>query len=163
MHRAAVGVDTAPVAGDDRIDPVVVDITVEDLEPAARPGEAQRVAPVGRLIQGRDHDYIAADPLHPALEGDHAVRIMDVKDVDSLPAERWLMSAQGDEFTREPEVVDHRLVGTLINAVPVDQEVGVAVAPLFVLEELLPLKEHGDAGSGQDKAARHAGPAPGVP
>ena len=70
------------VAGDDGIDPVVVDVAVEHLTPAAGDRESEAIAVVGRLIEAGDHDGILTSPLDPAVKRDDAGGIVAVKDVD---------------------------------------------------------------------------------
>src|SRR5215472_14310241 len=56
------------VSGDDRINPVVVDIAVEDLPPAPRSGKPDGIAVPGLLPQRPDDDDVAAFPFDPAME-----------------------------------------------------------------------------------------------
>ena len=110
MHWGPVGVDAPAIARDDRVDPVVVHVAVEDLQPMARPGESDRVGPVRRLVQAGGHHYVAARADDPSLEGDHPVGVVDVEDVDRLAAQGRLMPAQGDQLAAEAQMILHGLI-----------------------------------------------------
>lgn len=80
MHGWTAGVHRAAIPGDEGIDPVVVDVAVEHLQPAPRPRAANIVVVPGPFVQSAHDDNIVSDTFHPTLEGENAVVIVDVKD-----------------------------------------------------------------------------------
>ena len=68
MHRWTIRVYPATISSHKRVDPIVVDITVEHFEPAPPVGEADIVVVPSALVQtAHDHD-IVPDTFDPALE-----------------------------------------------------------------------------------------------
>src|SRR5262245_54054432 len=79
VARRAGGDDRAAVAGRKRIDPVVVDVAVEDLEPLAGTGKPKVVRPPRGLTQCGDDDDVRGAAVDPAVKRDHTVLIVHVK------------------------------------------------------------------------------------
>jgi len=75
------GVDSAAVAGDARVHPVIVHVAVEHLVPPAGLREGDGVTPIGRLAEAGHHDHVVAHPFDPAMEGQHPVVAVDLVDV----------------------------------------------------------------------------------
>ena len=65
VHGRAAGVDPPAVARDDRVDPVVVDIAVEDLQPEARTWES-RARTASRSTRSSSRRRRRHGPLPPA-------------------------------------------------------------------------------------------------
>jgi hypothetical protein len=96
MHRAIFREDMAAISRHNRVDPIVIDVAVETLAPGASPGKADPVAILIHLAQAGDHNDVLADAFDPAMEGNDAVAIVDMEDVDLPPAKRRQLSAQGN-------------------------------------------------------------------
>src|SRR5580704_10456426 len=77
MHRAARGINRAAVAGHYRVDPVVVDIAIKDLEPGSAERESDLIAPPCRFVEARDHDDVPARALEPSMVRDDAILVVD--------------------------------------------------------------------------------------
>jgi hypothetical protein len=65
MHRRAIRVYSASISSDKRVDPIVVDVTVEHLEPASPAGEADidhvDRAAIPRTFERKRHDFPDTD------------------------------------------------------------------------------------------------------
>src|SRR5260370_42148873 len=66
-----VGKNATAIAGDLRIDPMVVDVAVEALFPEAGGGKSDSIAAPCRLGERRDHDDVIAAAFAPAMTGNH--------------------------------------------------------------------------------------------
>ena len=101
-----------------------------DRKPEAVAGIIERV-----FVQARDHDHIAADARHPAMDGNNAIVVMDMKHIDAFAAQCRVLAAQSHQIAREAVLVGHVLVFAF-EALPPDQQFGTArpVSPIFVLE-----------------------------
>src|SRR6266850_7961363 len=91
--RWTVPVNPAGISGDVWLVPtpgrhVVVGVAIEDLEPVPADGQRQRIAPARCLSQAGDRDHVARHALAPALDGEHAVVVVDVVRVAAVAAER---------------------------------------------------------------------------
>src|SRR5207249_10512639 len=117
----AVSRDSAGIPLCPGIQEVVVNVTVKDFVPVAGQGEAKLIAVIVKrlLPQAPDYDYVAPDAFHPPMEGEDAVGVVDVKDIDPLAAQGRMTPAEPGQFTGEAVVVLHHLLGP--EAVPPDE------------------------------------------
>ena len=70
------------VAGHLWIDPVIIDVTVKDLQPRTGPGKSHIIRWKGRVVERGDDYDIVTGTFHPSMIGHHTIRIVHVKDVD---------------------------------------------------------------------------------
>ena len=87
MHRRAGSRNRSAVARDHWIDEVIVNVTVEDLEPLSLSGKTDLVAVPRRLVERCHHDNVASEAGNPALKCDDAILIMNVEHVDRVAAQ----------------------------------------------------------------------------
>ena len=71
--------NASSIARDDGVDPVVVDIAVEDLGPRSRTGKADRVVIPGPLRESGNYHDILTCTFEPAMKRDHTVQIVNMK------------------------------------------------------------------------------------
>src|SRR5262245_8162950 len=93
MHRLRVGNDTPTVAGHRGIDPLFIDIAVEDLTPGSTARESKAIPDAGEVGQMQHHDDVMAFPFYPAMKRQHAVLIMHVRHAIPPPALSWKSAA----------------------------------------------------------------------
>ena len=123
VQRCRVGEDAAAVAGDVRVDPVLVDVAVEDLPPVAAAREADAVVEAVERSKVHDHHHVVAFALDPAVEREHAVLIVDVHHAETLArASAGCRQRSAEQLAREPQVVEHLLVAR-VESRPVEQQV----------------------------------------
>jgi hypothetical protein len=94
MHWWTRCIDAAAVAGRHGIDPVLIHIAIERLDPAARVGEADRIAPPGGVGKRRDDDDIGAR-VELAVVGDDSVLVVDVESTH-VAAQGGLIPTEAD-------------------------------------------------------------------
>ena len=82
MHRAAARIDRPIIANEQRVDPVVVDIAVEQFGPAATPRKSKLIAKEGRVVETGHHDYVVALPIDPPMKCQHTVDIVGIEGID---------------------------------------------------------------------------------
>src|SRR5204862_1639841 len=95
------------IASNDGIDPVVIDVAVENLEPAASKRKPELITVISRLAEACDHEDVTAFSFDPAMESDHARRTMTVKDVDASAPERSKSAPERDQFARITQMIAH--------------------------------------------------------
>lgn len=78
MQRSACCFNGTAIAGDQRIDPVVINIAIEDLGPLAWKRKTQRIIPPCGLGKCGNHDHIRTDIVDPPMVGQHAIVIGDI-------------------------------------------------------------------------------------
>src|SRR3984957_12139650 len=115
MHRAAIRLNSGSIPGNLRIDPVVVNVAIEDFAPEARRGKAQPVVPPGALRQGSHHDHVLPRPVEPAMKGENTVFVGRVKCAQIVAAQRGSGIAQANEVLREAEMIGHRPFGSMFH------------------------------------------------
>ena len=120
MERLRSGEDSAAVAGDVGVHPVLVDVAVEDFAPGAVAREADAVVEAIEWREMRDHDHVVARPFDPAMEGEHSVLIVSVDYSESLAAQARMFPAEVEQLASEPQVIEHLFVAR-IQAGPIEQ------------------------------------------
>lgn len=95
MHWRTRCIDAATVACRHGIDPVLIHIAIERLDPAARVGKADRIAPPGGVGKRRDDNDIGAR-VEPAVVGDDSVLVMDVESTHVVAAQGGLIPTEAD-------------------------------------------------------------------
>src|SRR5208283_1641990 len=73
MHGGSGCRDASVVTCNHGINPVVVNIAVEDLRPLARPGETHGVVVPGGFGKRGDNNHVLASAFQPAMKGYHAI------------------------------------------------------------------------------------------
>ena len=68
MQRPALRNDAAAIAGDLRIDPMVIDVAVEDLFPKPRYRKTQIITPPGAFSEGRYNYNVVSDAFRASDE-----------------------------------------------------------------------------------------------
>lgn len=74
-----------------------------------------------KIIQAGDHDNVASCSFEPAVEGNHAIGVVAVKDIESLTSECRLGTPQPDQVLHEPVEVHHCPVLAVIWYNPLDE------------------------------------------
>jgi hypothetical protein len=126
---------------------VALPIAVETELPGPLGRKADNVAILGLVEKiGDDHHVVRRSALVPAVKGDDLAFVMHVIDLGELPAEAarktTAVEPQPDEVVVQPnDAVE------LVPLIPINGD-RVAEPPAF--EKLLPLEEHGNAGSRKD-------------
>src|SRR5262245_56349852 len=93
MHRLRVGNDTPAVTDHGGIDPVFIDIAVEDLTPVSAAWESNTIPDAVEVGQVQHHDDVMAFAFYPAMKRQHAVLIVHVRHAKPLPAQPWKSAA----------------------------------------------------------------------
>src|SRR5271165_4322596 len=139
VYRAAADIDGSAVADCERIDPIVIDVAVEEFGPATIPGEAELVAEERVVVEARHDDDVETLALDPAVKGDDPIVVVRVVSVDRLAAQSGLIPAQTDEVLGKSQLIAHRFFAGNERA-PLEQ-IGLGgriVAPLPVFQKFLP-------------------------
>src|SRR5438552_3497157 len=99
----SVGDDPAGIALRIRIEPLVIDVAIEHFVPMAAAGKTEAITVIVEraLVQARDDHDIAADARQPAMNGDDAVFVVDVKHVQAFAAQGRMFSSKPHEVARE--------------------------------------------------------------
>src|SRR5207244_3694987 len=120
-------------------------VAVENLEPAASKRKPKLITVISRLAEACDHEDVTAFSLDPAMESDHARRIMTVKHVDASAPERSKSAPERDQFARKAEMIAHCPIAA--ETVPPDPVIRVIgrIVPDLVLKKLLSHEQHGNA------------------
>ena len=100
MQRTSGGPDSSSIARDHGINPVVINVAVEDFNPPPSEREPDRVVVPGRLGESSNDDNIIPCALQPSVECNDAILVVDVKCVDIVTAQSRLVPSQTDT---EPE------------------------------------------------------------
>ena len=69
-----------------------------------------RIVEAIEIPEMHHHDHVVAFALHPAVEGQHAVLIVDVDHAEPLSAQARILPAKPDQLAREPQMIEHLLV-----------------------------------------------------
>ena len=86
MFRRSAHVDLASVSGDVWVNPVIVNVTVENLEPFPRARKSELIWPPGLLAEANHNYDVIANSVEPAMKGKDPIIIVDVVDVDAVAA-----------------------------------------------------------------------------
>ena len=150
VQRLGPCVDPSTVADGVDVDPVLVDIAVENLAPITAAGKADLIVEAIGVPEMHDHDHVVALSLHPAVKREHAILIVNMHNAETLTAQARIAPAKFNELPRETHMIQHLLVAC-VESGPVQQQVLVkleVIRPLFILEKLLAHEQHRDAGRG---------------
>ena len=72
IQGTCIGLNRTAVAGCLGVDPILVNVAVEDLQPGAGVRHRDLISGVSQLIEARNDDDIAAHALDPALHHQHS-------------------------------------------------------------------------------------------
>ena len=110
VQRLGLRVDPSAVADGVGVDPVLVDIAVENLAPITAAGKADSIIEAIEIPEVRDHDHVVAFSLHPAVKCEHAVLIVDMHHAEALATQARIAPAKFDQFPRETHMIKHLLI-----------------------------------------------------
>ena len=86
MQRRARCRDTSSVASHHRVNPVVIDIAVENFPPRSRKRESDAVVVPSILGERGDYNDVLPSTLQPSVKRNDAVLFVDVERIEVLPA-----------------------------------------------------------------------------
>ena len=112
MHGWAARIDLTAIARNGRIHPAVIHIAVEYLGPCSTQRKAKVVTPPCVFPQIYGNHHVSAYTWQPAMKGNHAIIVVDMKHVDRIAAKSWMRASHSKKLTYESEVIGHYLVGT---------------------------------------------------
>ena len=110
MHGTAGSIDLAAVADDGWVNPVVVNVAIEEFPPCSAAREAERIVVEGLIVKADDDHHVEAITLEPAMECEDSVVIVHVRHADRTSAESRLIPAQTNQVLREAQEIDHGFV-----------------------------------------------------
>jgi hypothetical protein len=87
MQRRAGCIDTASVAGHNRVHPTIIDVTVKYFTPRTGKWEADAVFVPGIFRERRNHNNVLPGTLQPAMKCNYAILVVDVEGIDVVPAQ----------------------------------------------------------------------------
>src|SRR4051794_40013697 len=93
MQRRAGCIDTSAVARHNRVHPIVIDVAVEYFTPPTGKGKTNAVVVPCIFRERRNHNHILPAALQPALKGNYAVLVVNVKRIHVVPAQRGIIPA----------------------------------------------------------------------
>src|SRR5271156_269423 len=108
MQRLIRGDDASSISCDDGVDPVVIDITVEDLGPLSRTGKADRIAIPSALRESGNYYDILTCTFEPAMKRDHAIQIVNMIRIHVVTPQRRLIPTSTYEILAEAKMIHHR-------------------------------------------------------
>jgi hypothetical protein len=148
MHWCIRGDDATAIPRDDWVNPVIVDVGVENLSPSPWAGKTDRVVIPGAFRERGNHHDVLACAFDPAVKRDHTVQIVYMKWVYIVLAQRSMIPAQTDEILRKAKMIHHCGIGSRVQAISPKKirRLGIP-APLLVFQKLLPHEELGMPGA----------------
>lgn len=120
MQRETGCYDASFIARYDGVDPIVIDVTVEDFKPCPGHWESYGVVIPDGLGEGCNYDYVLPALLQPSVEGYYAVLVVHMKWIDVLSAQSGIFPAQLDKVLSEAEMVHHSRITPRIKTSPPD-------------------------------------------
>src|SRR5437016_3640927 len=118
MHRKPRCIDTSSIAGDNWVHPIVVDIAIKYLAPWPRSWKADAVIEPGTFRQRCDHNDILPRAVEPAMECNYPVLVVNMKCIQVVPTQCWVVPSKTDQILREAQMIDPSRVRSGIQASP---------------------------------------------
>ena len=101
MKWIIIGLNTTIVSDGERIDPIVINVRIEQFRPVATLWKTELIVKERIVAEtGNDHNILTL-PVNPTMERDYAVGVARIERIDVLATQGGLVPAEADQVLRE--------------------------------------------------------------
>src|SRR6266513_4691876 len=111
MHGYVVRENSSRVPNYLRVNPIIIDVAVEYLKPAATGRKTDAIAEAVKARQAYYNDYVVPFAWHPTVERQDTILVIRVHHAKALASQRRTLPAQLNQFSGETQKIAHSGIG----------------------------------------------------